>query len=304
MRGTIAVEEAVIPPFLHYTLAQWQPILAPGSDVEAGVKAHGARLSDIHDKRLQTMDAEGVEYMLLSLTSPGAQGESDQTTAEKVAREANDWLAGEVKKNPQRFGALAAVSMHDPAQAAEELRRCVEELGMFGGLVNDWQSTGADGTGRKYYDTDEYDVFWSTVQELDVPIYFHPRYPPLEELKTGQGVQIVAGHLGEGIPFNLWRADHWLNKPQKKKTRPSKHDYTYYFKKNVHITTSGNFNTAGLKFCVNEIGYERCLYAIDTPYDVIEEGQEWWRNIDLPEPQKDAVARRNAIRLFKLPLEI
>ncbi|KAF4310761.1 hypothetical protein GTA08_BOTSDO13697 [Botryosphaeria dothidea] len=344
MRGTIAVEEAVIPPFLHCTLAQWQPILAPGSDVEAGVKAHGARLSDIHDKRLQTMDAEGVEYMLLSLTSPGAQGESDQTTAEKVAREANDWLAGEVIKNPQRFGALAAVSMHNPGQAAEELRRCVKELGMFGGLVNDWQSTGADGTGRKYYDTDEYDVFWSTVQELDVPIYFHPRYPPLEELKTGQGVsgaykgrsqmlgagcsfhldlswhiyavcssgvfdrfpkvQIVAGHLGEGIPFNLWRADHWLNKPQKKKTRPSKHDYTYYFKNNVHITTSGNFNTAGLKFCINEIGHERCLYAIDTPYDVIEEGQEWWRNIDLPEPRKDAVARSNAIRLFKLPLQI
>lgn len=225
MRGTIAVEEAVIPPFLHYTLAQWQPILAPGSDVEAGVKAHGARLSDIHDKRLQTMDAEGVEYMLLSLTSPGAQGESDQTTAEKVAREANDWLAGEgntrdatcgsnadricvpVKKNPQRFGALAAVSMHDPAQAAEELRRCVEELGMFGGLVNDWQSTGADGTGRKYYDTDEYDVFWSTVQELDVPIYFHPRYPPLEELKTGQGVSgAYKGRsqiLGAGCSFHL-----------------------------------------------------------------------------------------------------
>ncbi|KAL1617561.1 hypothetical protein SLS56_010964 [Neofusicoccum ribis] len=313
MRGTIAVEEAVIPPFQHYTLAQWQPILAPGADVDAGVKAHGARLSDIHDKRLQTMDAEGVEYMLLSLTSPGAQGEHVRTVAEKVASEANDWLAGEVKKNPQRFGALAAVSMHDPAQAAGELRRCVKELGMFGGLVNDWQSVGADGAGRKYFDTEDYDVFWETVQELGVPIYFHPRYPPLEELKTGQGVsgvfdrfpkvQIVAGHLGENIPFNLWRADHWLNKPQKKKTRPSKHDYTYYFKKNVHITTSGNFNTAGLKFCINEIGLERCLYAIDTPYDVIEEAQEWWRNVDLPQVEKEAVARSNAIRLFNLPLE-
>lgn len=95
MRGTIAVEEAVIPPFQHHTLAQWQPILAPGSDVDAGVKAHGARLSDIHGHRLQAMDAEGVEYMLLSLTSPGAQGEHDQATAERVAREANDWLAAE-----------------------------------------------------------------------------------------------------------------------------------------------------------------------------------------------------------------
>ncbi|KKY13077.1 putative amidohydrolase 2 [Diplodia seriata] len=181
-RGTIAIEEAVIPPSQHHTLAQWQPILAPGADVAAGVAAHGARLSDIHGTRLQTMDAEGVEYMLLSLTSPGAQGEHVREEAERVAREANDWLAGEVQKNPARFGALAAVSMHDPAQAAGELRRCVEELGMFGAL--------------------------------------------------------------------------------KRKTRPSKQDYTYYFKHNVHITTSGNFNTAGLKFCINEIGLDRCLYAI------------------------------------------
>lgn len=99
MRGTIAIEEAVIPPFQHHTLAQWQPILAPGSDVEAGVKAHGARLSDIHDKRLQTMDAEGVEYMILSLTSPGAQGENEKNVAEKVAKEANDWLAVEGEKS-------------------------------------------------------------------------------------------------------------------------------------------------------------------------------------------------------------
>ncbi|EKG16224.1 Amidohydrolase 2 [Macrophomina phaseolina MS6] len=193
--------------------------------------------------------------------------------------------------NPRRFGALAAVSMHDPAQAADELRRSVSQLGMFGGLVNDWQSTGADGTGRKYYDAAEYDVFWKTVQELDVPIYFHPR------------VQVVAGHLGEGIPFNLWRADHWLNKPQKKKTRPSKHDYTYYFKNNVHITTSGNFNTAGLRFCMNEIGPGRCLYAIDTPYDAIEEAQAWWKALDLQESEKEDIGRGNAIRLFKLPLD-
>jgi 2,3-dihydroxybenzoate decarboxylase len=45
------------------------------------------------------------------------------------------------------------------------------------------------------------------------------------------------------------------------------------------------------------------LKGIDTPYDTVEEGQKWWKSIDLPEEQKDAVGRRNAIRLFKLPLE-
>ncbi len=64
------------------------------------------------------------------------------------------------------------------------------------------------------------------------------------------------------IPFNLWRADHWYNKPVKKATRPSKEDYSYYFTHNISITTSGNFNTAGLKFCIDQIGPERCLYSI------------------------------------------
>ena len=67
------------------------------------------------------------------------------------------------------------------------------------------------------------------------------------------------------IPFNLWRANHWYNKPSKKKTRPSKEDYSYYFKHNVSITTSGDFSTEGLKFCVKELGADRCLYSIGKP---------------------------------------
>jgi 2,3-dihydroxybenzoate decarboxylase len=85
--------------------------------------------------------------------------------------------------------------------------------------------------------------------------------------------------------------------------RPSKHDYRYYFTNNVSVTTSGNFTTAGLKFCIDEIGLERCLYSIDYPYESVKEAQDWWKTVDLPNKEKEAVARGNAIRLFKLPLE-
>src|SRR5205085_2264277 len=112
--------------------------------------AHERRLLDIHNERLASMNAHGVEYMLLSLTSPGCQGEPDPTKAAKMARDANDYLAAEVKKNPKRFGALAALSMHNAQDAATELRRAVKELGMFGGLVNDFQSTGKEGEGKEY----------------------------------------------------------------------------------------------------------------------------------------------------------
>ncbi|KAE8451078.1 hypothetical protein EG329_004750 [Mollisiaceae sp. DMI_Dod_QoI] len=339
-KGTIAIEEAIIDPAGVAGLASWANLLRPGQDPTATFTAYQKNLLDIHDERLKSMDEHGVEYMLLSLTSPGAQGEPNPAKAEEIARVANDYLAGEVKKNPSRFGALAAVSMHDPVQAAQELKRAVKELGMFGGLVNDFQSTGEDGGGKEYFDTEKCWPFWEMVQELDVPIYFHPRYCIKQDLQPDQPygirkhllgaavqfhldlsfhlyamcssgvfdrypkVQIVAGHLGENIPLNLWRACHWYNHPNKKVTRPSKEDYLYYFKHNVHITTSGNFYTAGLKFCIQELGVDRCLYAIDTPYDTVKDGQDWWKTVDLPADQKEAIGRTNAIRLYKLPLEV
>ncbi|KAK3361430.1 hypothetical protein B0T24DRAFT_599152 [Lasiosphaeria ovina] len=344
-KGTIAIEEAVLNPDGIAWMAESATLFNPGQDAsKAGSANHGhtPQLLDIHGARLAQMDAHGVEYMLLSLTSPGAQGEPDRTKARRLAADANDWLAAQVATNPARFGAFASVSMHDAADAAAEARRAVRDLGMFGVMLNDYQvvAEGGDADGKKYYDAPEFRPFWQAVDELGVPVYMHPRYPPAKDLvsRTRYGdrkqilgaavqfhldlsmhlyalcssgifdlyprLQVVAGHLGEGIPFNLWRADHWYNKPVKKATRPSKHDYSYYFTHNISITTSGDFSTAGLKFCIGEIGVDRCLFSIDYPYDTIEEAQDWWKTVDLPADEKEAVARGNAIRLFKLPLEL
>lgn len=352
MRGTIAIEEAVLDPTGTARNARDAALYAPaygrntGQDVSSANHPLTAALLDIHETRLKQMDAEGVEYMLLSLTSPGPQGVVDPVEAQKLAVEANDWLTAEAKKAPTRFGALASLSMHDPEEAAKELTRAVRELGAYGAILNDFQSVpdkDEDGglDGRRYFDEPEYDVFWAAVQELDVPVYMHPRYATGRDLAAQTGkyakrtqllgagvqfhldlsfhiyalcssgvfdrfpkVQIVAGHLGEGIPFNLVRADHWYNKPVKKLNRPSKEDYKYYFMHNVSITTSGNFSTQGLKFCVNEIGVDRCLYSIDYPYDQIKVAQDWWKSVDLPDKDKELVGRNNAIKLFKLPLEL
>jgi 2,3-dihydroxybenzoate decarboxylase len=202
-RGTIAVEEAIIDPGGIASLAQWQGLLSPAKVLTSTLSTHERRLLDIHDERLKSMNENGVEYMLLSLTSPGCQGESNAENAEKMASEANDYLAGQVKKNPKRFGALAALSMHHPGQAAQELRRAVRDLGMFGGLVNDFQSTGENGGGKEFFDTPKYDPFWEVVQELDVPIYFHPRYRIKQDLGSDQPYGTRKHMLGAGVQFHL-----------------------------------------------------------------------------------------------------
>lgn len=132
-------------------------------------------LLDIQVRRLERMKASGVSFMILSLTSPGPQDEADPEKALALARRANDYLAGEIQKNPSCFAGLAALSMHDPKTAAIEARRAIKSLGLVGILVNDFQTVSADGKQIVFYDQPEWDVFWKEITELDVPVYIHPR---------------------------------------------------------------------------------------------------------------------------------
>jgi 2,3-dihydroxybenzoate decarboxylase len=84
-------------------------------------------------------------------------------------------MAAQVAKNPKRFATFCSLSMHDAEQASAELSRCVKEYGMVGAMLNDFQN-GPDGK-PIYYDEPQFDAFWKTVQEMDVVVYIHPRFP-------------------------------------------------------------------------------------------------------------------------------
>jgi len=224
--------------------------------------------------------------------------------------------------------------MHDPNQAAAELRRCVEKHGFKGALVNDTQRSGTDGEGMIFYDKPEWDVFWKTCTDLDVPFYLHPRNPTGQiyeklwadrkwlvgpPLSFAQGVslhilgmvtngvfdrhpklQIIIGHLGEHIPFDLWRINHWFEDVKKPLGLDCKKTIRDYFQQNIHITTSGHFSTPTLKYCIEEIGAERILFCIDYPFESFGDACTWFDKIDLPEKEKEMIAKGNAKKLLKL----
>jgi 2,3-dihydroxybenzoate decarboxylase len=210
-KGTIAIEEAVLDPAGLSWIAKSAALFNPGqvtsSSSAADPAKHGLNqlLLDIHHERLTQMDAHGVEYMLLSLTSPGAQGEADTAKARVLASEANDWLAAQVAQNPARFGAFAAVSMHNAEDAIAEATRAVKGLGMFGIMLNDYQivADGGNAEGKKYYDEAEFRPFWKAVEELDVPVYFHPRYPAAKDLQPGTKYGDRKQILGAAVQFHL-----------------------------------------------------------------------------------------------------
>lgn len=203
-RGTIAFEEAFLDPSHPEVLESLQHLLTPSKQDEKSSPTESrfkALLEDIHGTRLKEMDAEGVDFMVLSLTSPGVQGEGDVAKAEEMAFNSNNYLATQVRMNPTRFGGLAALSMHNPSQAAHELTRAVKQLGMYGGLVNDYQSIQGEEKKKKFFDTPDYDIFWQTVEQLDVPIYFHPRYPAASEYKERWATRQRL--IGAGVSFHL-----------------------------------------------------------------------------------------------------
>ena len=147
----------------------------------------------MHGTRLRQMDENGVDLMVLSLSSPGPQGVTEPGAAAALAALANDRLSDEVLKAPTRFAALASVSMHDPAQAADELRQCFQEKqGFVGCIVNDYQSAGADKNTMLFYDGPEYDVFWRAAESLECPVYLHPR----------EATPLITEHM--------WKARPWL----------------------------------------------------------------------------------------------
>jgi gamma-resorcylate decarboxylase len=289
------------------------------------------RLTD-SDKRLRVMDASGVEIMILSLNAPAVQAIFDVTRAIAVAREANDVLAAEIARRPDRLKGFAALPMQDPEEATRELTRCVKELGFVGALVNGFSQAGKPDS-TLYYDLPQYRPFWRTVAKLDVPFYLHPRNPLPGAIAAYEGhnwllgpnwafhaetavhalrligsglfdehpnLQIILGHLGEGIPAYLWRIDNrnaWMKAPHKYAARKPVADY---FRNNFVLTTSGNFSDSALTQAIAEIGIDRVLWSADYPFEAVDRAAEWIDAAPLSEADRLKIGRTNALKLFKL----
>jgi 2,3-dihydroxybenzoate decarboxylase len=290
------------------------------------------RLLDMQEYRLAQMDKHGMQMMILSLNAPAIQAIPDTRRAIDLARRANDFLAAEVKRRPDRFQAFAALAMQDPDAATRELVRCVKELGFRGALVNGFSQIN-DPNSMVYLDDARYRGFWAECDKLGVPFYLHPRNPLPSASQIYEGhpwllgptwafgqetavhalrlmasglfdrhpkLQIVLGHLGEGLPYSLWRVDHrnaWTKAPPR---YPAKKKLGDYFRDNFHLTTSGNFRTQTLIDAILEVGSDRILFSTDWPFENVDHAADWFDACPISELDRLKIGRTNAERLFRL----
>jgi 2,3-dihydroxybenzoate decarboxylase len=283
------------------------------------------RLEDLSDARIAEMDAAGITMQVLSHTAPAVQ-KVDAETAVRLATLANDALHDFVRANPRRFAGFATIPTPDPKAAADELERAVTKLGLKGAMVHGL-------TNGMFLDDRMFWPIFERAQALDVPIYVHPSIPHQAIIDTYykdytkdwpvfmraawgftveaatqairlvlSGVldkyprsKIILGHLGEGIPFFLWRINHSLSR----EGRPGA-GFRDHFCEHFHITTSGFFSTPALLCCAMELGIDRILFSVDYPFVPSQLGTDWLREIPLSAEEKQKLMSGNARRLLKL----
>ena len=315
----IALEE-------HFTTRELQRLNA-GTDKRL-FSGGGRRpeLLDLGAGRIADMDEAGIGIQVLSAVTPGAQ---NLPGAEGVAfaRRLNDWVAGEVvAARPDRF--RATLPLGQPEAAADELVRAVREHGFVGCM-----SYGPiDG---RFLDHADFMPLLARAEALAVPIYIHPNWPSpqvLEAYYDGLGdalaskilggpgygwhqevalhclrlivagvfdrfprLQIVVGHMGEGLPFWYWRVGEDLDRIAKKRLHKP---VQRYFHDNLWITTSAFFRDELLALALATLGEDRIMFSVDYPMASARAGADWFRALDLPRATKEKIAHGNARRLL------
>jgi 2,3-dihydroxybenzoate decarboxylase len=186
---------------------------------------------------------------------------------------------------------------------------------------------------KLYLDETRFEPFWAALEELQVPLYLHPRLPSQavqEAIYRGHpelvgaawgfapetathvlrivygGVfdrhpqaQLVIGHLGEMLPFFAGRIQRAFEyNPYSQRTRKRLQDY---LSDNIWVTTSGNFNDQALITTLLAVGADHIMFASDYPYDMSTDAARWIEAAPISENDRRKICYGNAAALFGLP---
>jgi predicted TIM-barrel fold metal-dependent hydrolase len=285
----------------------------------------GRELDDLGASRLAHMEATGIDLQVLSFNAPiPSSFVPDEAVA--VARELNDHLAAAKRTHPDRFAGFAALPTAVPEAAADELERCVADLGFVGAMVHGH-------TGGRFLDDKEFWPIFARAEALGVPIFLHPALPHPGALKAyfegyedvmarpGWGfavdtsihflrilfagvfdaypnLQLILGHLGEGLPFAMHRLNEHTHLAAKR--RGLAKTPLDYIRDNLYVTTSGNWYEPAFVCTLLALGADRILWAIDWPYEANGTGMSFWSEVKLGDADRAKIAHENAERLLGL----
>ena len=311
----------------HYATAEYLSATEEFMPQVAKSASPRAALLDLDDARIAAMDAGGVDVQVLSLAA-GGQHRLAPADATALVRDANDAAFAATRRHPGRLRMFANLALRQPELAADELRRGVKELGCVSGFLNGTE-------GGSFLDDPRYTPIFQAAAELDVPLYLHPAPPPqvvrdtytagLSEasayflataawgwhaelglhclriilagvLDRFPSLRFIIGHLGEHLPYSLYRAQDGLPPLVTGLQRP----VSEYFLDHFLITTSGYFTTPPFMCARDVVGSDRLMYSVDYPYRPTRAGADFLRQLPISPSELASVAAGNAERYLNL----
>ena len=284
-----------------------------------------ARLLDLGARRIEAMDAAGVDVQIISIAPPGTHG-LPVREAVALSREANDRATEAVDRHPSRLRAMTTLPMSDPDAALAELQRSATATGHVG-IMSYGRS------GERPLDDPAYDDLLGAAASLRRPVFIHPQIPPnavrdasyrgfdpttdLALATVGWGwhleaglaalrlilrgtfdrhpdLQIVLGHWGEMLLFALERIDSLSNVATHLERRVAE-----YFATNIHIATSGMLSPRLLRHALDYIDADRILLSGDYPFHRVDAATIAALLESLPDHEdREKVAHVNAETLY------
>ena len=284
-------------------------------------------LADV-EPRLEMMERGKIALAALDpstqLLGYDLQGEK----AESWCLVYNECVKEFLNKFPERFTAMAAVPIQEPARAAKVLEQAVTHLGFRGAYI-------ATNVNHKYYDSEEFDPFWAKAEELDVLVFMHPDNPAGTELMASFGLRLVCGnpadttlslglliysgvfdrfpnlklctcHGGGFFPYHVSRFDREFITGQQASRRadrpnmPKCASVPSAYLKNLYFDTLV-YDVETLDFLRRKVGAEHLMLGTDFPYILGD-----WQCVDKVELlpcsaiEKQAILSGNARKLLKI----
>ncbi len=283
------------------------------------------RLYDLGTVRIREMDEAGIDMQLLSHGAPSGL-KLPEDIAVALCQRVNDRLAKAIALHPTRFAGFAALPTIHPEAAADELDRCVSELGLKGAMIHGL-------TNGLWLDDKRFWPIFARAEKLGVPIYLHPSFPHPDVMKAyyadyaqdypqviraawgytveaatqairlvlsrvfekHDNLQIILGHMGETLPFLLWRINQALSRPGHEEM-----SFREQFSRHFHVTTSGNFSTPALMCTMTELGMDRIMFAVDWPFVTNKPAMDWVETLQISREDKVKLLSGNAKKLLKI----
>jgi len=289
-------------------------------------------LADLGPRRIDAMNEAGLNVQILSAHTPSVQNVPGQEGIDFAYRLNKQLVDGPLAAYPGRFGAFATLPLQSPEAAADELERAVREDSFLGALTNghigkkfldhpDFEPVLARAEALNVpiylhpgYPSDEvFQIYYDTTrpeykEEYQDYIFSGSGYGWHQEVLTQcirmiiYGVfdrfpklQVIIGHMGEGLPFYYERIVNDLGDSTENSLEKP---LGQYFHDNFWFTTSAFFQDELLHLLLKYISVDRVMFATDYPFANMKDGTDWFRAVNLPREDKEKIAYRNAEKLF------